>query len=185
MQTLSIWNGAEFRDIGLVDGPVRFVASDRFIALQSVPSDTGAVETDLRSQTAPTLPAGRLIVIDLASGSVTSITSELTPMFQWDPGGTKLLFASYEDPSSLDLGWHVWDDGLVSDLGVHEIQEEWFRTVAPFFDQYAQAVSLWSADGSRFAVPAVVDGENVVAIQAIAGGVPVIVDDATWVAFAP
>lgn len=185
MQTLSIWNGAEFRDIGLVDGPVRFVASDRFIALQSVPSDTGAVETDLRSQGAPSLPAGRLIVIDLASGSVTSITSELTPMFQWDPGGTKLLFASYEDPSSLDLGWHVWDDGLISDLGVHEIQEEWFRTVAPFFDQYAQAVSLWSADGSRFAVPAVVDGENVVLIQAIAGGVPVIVDDATWVAFAP
>lgn len=185
MQTLSIWNGADFRDIGLVDGPVRFVASDRFIALQSVPSETGAVETGIRAQTVPSLPGGRLIVIDLESGSTISITGELTPMFQWDPEGTRLLFATYQDESSLEFGWHIWDDGSVLDLGVLEIQEAWFRTVAPFFDQYVQAVSLWSADGSRFAVPAVIDGANVVVIQAIGGGAPVIVDDATWVAFAP
>lgn len=184
-QTLSIWNGIEFRDIGLVDGPVRFVASDRFIALQSVPSESGAVEAAVRTQTTPSLPAGRLVVIDLQSGSTTSITGELTPMFQWDPGGTKLLFATYEDESSLDFGWHVWQGGSIADLGIHEIQEDWFRTVAPFFDQYAQAVSLWSGDGSRFAVPAVIDGENVVVIQTVAGGAPVVIGDATWVAFAP
>ena len=69
-----------------------------------------------------------------------------------------------------------------------QLQPPWFRSLVPFFDQYAQSVQLWSSSGAYIGYPAVVDAEPVVVIEpldGINGTEPVIISGATWSAWAP
>lgn len=184
-QVLSVWSDGSFRDVASVEGSVRFVVGGGKAAIQSVPTDDepGGVQAAMPVQELPVIPSGRLSVVDLASGSIEPVTDVLTPLFQWDPTGSRLLYATFDTGTTLDFTWHLWSDGQVADFPSFLAQPQWFRDVVPFFDQYDQSVSLWSDSGSSFAYPAVVDGAPVVVVQPTSGESPTTIPDATWVAW--
>ena len=183
-QVLSVWDNDDFTDVASVEGPVRFSAADGRVAIQSAAvAEGGGLQAGLRSQTLPEIPGGRLVVVDVASGSVTTVANQLVPLFEWSPGGDRLLYATFESDSSLDFQWHVWEDGVITDLSPFSAQPAWFRDVVPFFDQYVQSVSLWSAGGDRIAYPAVEDGRLVVIVESIDGSVRDSIPDAVWVSW--
>jgi hypothetical protein len=185
-QVLSVWADGDFTDVGSIDGPVRFVASSRRIALQSSAGAAGGVQATSDTSPVHSLPSGRLIVVDLDTAEVATITASLVPIFQWSPSGTGLLYATFDDASTEGLSWHIWNvDGTTTDIGVYDVPQIWFRDVAPFFDQYAQALSLWSADGTQVGLPGTSSGRPAVVIVDTDDGAQTIVDDATWVTFAP
>jgi TolB protein len=183
-QALSRWSGDAFEDLAFIDGPVRFAASPSHVAIQSAgQQDSGGVGVGLRAQEPPSLPTGRLLVLDTADGSVSTVEDTLTPMFQWDPSGTRLLYTTFDDGESLRFTWHVWEDGTVVDYASFEAQPVWFRDVVPFFDQYVQSMRLWSPTGESFAYPEAADGRSLVTIQPIDGSPQLTVEDAVWVTF--
>jgi Tol biopolymer transport system component len=57
------------------------------------------------------------------------------------------------------------------------------RDLVPFFDQYAQSMTLWSPDGTAFAFPAAVNGEAGIWRQDLSGGDPIRVAGGSWVAW--
>jgi len=185
-QALSVWNDDTFDDIALVDGPVRFAARDRRIAIQSAEVAQGeSARAALRSQTLPTIPGGRLVVVDVESGSVETVSNQLVPMFEWSADGNRLLYASFGGSGSPEFTWRVWDTETTTDLSSFVVQPEWFRDVAPFFDQYVQSVSLWSESGGRIAYPAIVDGTNAVVVEMVDGSGTATIPDAVWASWSP
>lgn len=180
-QILSVWNNGSSVDLAAISGPVRFSASDSRIAVQSAEvSEGGGVEAGLHTQTLPTIPGGRLVVLDIESASVVTVSNRLAPLFQWSPDGTRLVYASFGGSGSPELAWHIWDDQATIDLSEFTVQPEWFRDVAPFFDQYVQSVSMWSQSGDRIAYPAVVDGANAVVVEMVDGSSTTTIPDAVW-----
>jgi Tol biopolymer transport system component len=53
----------------------------------------------------------------------------------------------------------------------------------PFFDQYAQSMTLWSPDGEAFAYPAMTGGIPGIWIQDIDGTDPIRLTDGSWVSW--
>jgi hypothetical protein len=183
-QVLSVWNDDNFRDIASVSGPVRFAAAAGRVAIQSIgETEIDGVQAGIPSQDLATIPGGRLVVIDLETGAIDTVSSVLTPLFQWDPSGERLLFATFDSEAELEFTWKVWEDGTVTDGVSFRAQPIWFRDVVPFFDQFVQSVSLWSPDGSAYAYPEVVDARPVVSIHQLDGSPPLVVQNATWVSW--
>ena len=137
------------------------------------------------AQALPTINSGVLTVIDLEEDSFTSVTSEPTPLFQWDRAGERLLYVTFVNDPTPALVWHVWVDGEVTDFEPFVPDPSWFATVAPFFDQYAQSVSLWSPDGTAFAYPALVEGEGRILVQHLDETVPLDIAAGNWVTWSP
>ena len=182
VQRLSVWsedNG--FRDLATIDGPVRFIAGGGKIAIQSADvGDGGGVQAGVQAQTIPDLPGGRLAVVDVETGAIETVSDVLAAIYQWDPAGSRLLFATFDDGATLNLTWRVWSqDGVIS-LSSFLAQASWFRDVVPFFDQYDQSVSMWSASGEQIAYPAVVDERLVVIVEKADGSGTQTIDGATW-----
>ena len=135
-----------------------------------------------------TTPAGPLVVLDVETGSETQLVDHLVAAFFWSPDGEKLL---YLDPASSEgqpfYRWGVWDG------------EETFETqrivpsllmvdqYLPFFEQYAQSMSLWSPDSSAFAYAGFNEaGEAGIWVQeARSDRAPVLVSDGDFVAWSP
>lgn len=184
-QRLTVWNNGTFDDIAEVDGPVGFVAAGEMIAIQaSQRPDGGSIAAALRTQSLPVIPARSLVVIDRATGTFQTVSDKLALLYQWDREGERLLFATLgEEP--LSLVWNVWSDGSSTELEVFTLQPLWFRNLVPFFDQYAQSVQLWSSSGGFVGYPSIVDAQPVVIIQSTTGEDPVLIEGATWAAWAP
>lgn len=181
---LTRWNDPSFTDIARVLGAARFVGAGNSLAIVTGGDiETGGIQAS--AQVLPTITSGVLTVIDLEDVSFTSVTSDPTPMFQWDPAGEQLLYITFIDDPTPALVWHVWEDGNVTDFEPFIPEPSWFGTVAPFFDQYAQSVSLWSPDGSAFAYPALVDGGGRILMQHIDDTDPLDIAAGNWVAWSP
>jgi hypothetical protein len=181
---LTLWDDSSFSDLARVRGASRFVGSGDSIAIVT----GGNIETDgiqALAQALPTISSGVLTVIDLEETSFTSVTSEPTPMFQWDRAGERLLYVTFVNDPTPALEWHVWENGEVTDFEPFVPDPSWFATVAPFFDQYAQSISLWSPDGSAYAYPALVDGEAQIMVQNLTDESPVAITPGTWVTWSP
>lgn len=180
-QALAVWNESMFEDLAIIGGPVRFSATDRRIAIQSAEVVQGeSVEAGLRTQSLPVIPGGSLAVVDIDSGSITTVSNRLVPMFEWSPDGSRLLYASFGESGSSEFRWHIWDDQSTVDLSDFTVQPEWFQSVAPFFDQYVQSVSMWSPSGDRIAYPAVVHGANAVVVEMVDGSSSTTIPNAVW-----
>jgi hypothetical protein len=148
---LSIWGDDDFTDIATVKGSSALVAAGNKVAVR-VSGDgesAGGVQAALRTQTLPTLAAGRVSIIDLDTLQVDTVTTEPTALFQWDLTGEVLLIAT---ASPNGLVWTTWTDGSADTLGTYRPNPQWVTDLVPFFDQYAQSVSFWNADGSRIVV---------------------------------
>jgi hypothetical protein len=96
-----------------------------------------------------------------------------------------LLYVTFVNDPIPALVWHVWVDGEVTDFEPFVPDPSWFATVAPFFDQYAQSVSLWSPDGTAFAYPALVEGEGRILLQHLDETVPLDIAAGNWVTWSP
>lgn len=177
---LALWEDGRTRDIAAIDDAAIFVGSGSTVALKVAngPESQPGVQASLRTQTDQSVGTGRFVLIDLATGSITEVSTEPTAVFQFDPTGERLLYAT----ASLEVGLtlEVFEDGESIEIGAVRPNPEWVATVVPFFDQYAQSTSFWSASGERVAVPGVVDGRPVVAVYGLDGGEPALVDDAVW-----
>ena len=178
-QLLSRWTDGGIVDLASAPGPIQFVARGDLIALQSLASPAGGVQTSLRTQAGVELPPGRLVVFDAASGDVVTVTSGVAIYFEWDVAGERLLYATIQDAGTATLQWFVWSDGSSTGYGTFAANPVWVRDTVPFFDQYVQSAPLWSSDGTAFAYPTVQDGLPIVVIQPLSGE-PITVDDAVW-----
>jgi hypothetical protein len=181
---LTQWDEGSFKDIANVRGAARFVgAGDQIAIVTGGDIETSGVQAS--AQALPTITSGTLTVIDLDAGSFTSVTREPSPIFQWDPAGERLLYATFVDDPTPALVWHVWENGDITDFEPFAPEPSWFGTIAPFFDQYAQSVSLWSPDGSAFAYPAVVDGRARILVQSLNETAPLDIAAGNWVSWSP
>lgn len=184
-QRLTVWDDGSFTDLANVDGPVGFVASGDLVAVQATERpDAGSIAAGLRTQAIPTIPGGKLVVLDGSTGTLHTVSNELALLYQWSQSGESLLYATLAD-EPLSLEWHIWSIAETSTTDSFVLQPPWFQNLVPFFDQYAQSVQLWSSSGDYIGYPAVVDAEPVVVIEPIDGSEPTIISGATWAAWAP
>ncbi len=115
-QRLSLLRDGAFTDIALVDGPVGFVGARDTIAVQATERpEAGSIAAGLPTQLLPTLPGGKLVVIDLSTEAFQTVSSELALLYQWDHSGERLLYATLGG-EPLSLTWNVWSDGQSVEL---------------------------------------------------------------------
>jgi hypothetical protein len=92
-----------------------------------------------------------LSVIDRRTGTIDRVATDLSPAFYWSPGSDKLLALVPEvTDERIWFRWGVWEDGSSFTTGRFVPSDELSRQYFPFFEQYAQSMSLWSPDGSAF-----------------------------------
>ena len=139
-------------------------------------------------QVAASRPAGPLTVLDVETGERTPLVDHLVATFSWSPDGEKLL---YLDPPTgaepMSFRWGLWDGGSVSALQRLVPSALMVQNYLPFFEQYAQSMTMWSPDSSAFAYAAMsVDGEAGIWVQeARADRAPVLVSDGDFVSWSP
>ena len=85
---------------------------------------------------------------------------------------------------NLEGRWSLWSDRGLEEVVVFGPDGSFVRDFLPFFDQYAQNVSLWAPDGSAFAFPGTIDGESGIWVQQVGGELDR-VSDGTWVSWSP
>lgn len=130
-------------------------------------------------QEIPVLPPNRLVVID-EEGTVTEVTDSPVLAFFWSPGGDRLLLL--DTVESGEARWQVWSNDTLEEVVRFGLDASFVRDLLPFFDQYAQSVSLWSPDGTAFAFPGSIDGQAGIWVQEL-GEEPRRVSDGSWVAW--
>jgi Tol biopolymer transport system component len=129
-----------------------------------------------------------LSVIDVGTGETAEVTEAPTAAYFWSPDGERLL---YLDPDpDLERFWYRWGvwDGTSTFTTPRFVPSLLIAgEYLPFFEQYAQSMSLWSPDGSAFAYPGMnEDGENGIWVQAARPDrAPVLVADGEFVAWSP
>ena len=132
--------------------------------------------------------ASPLTMVDVASGRTTEVTGETVAAFYWSPDGERLLFLD-PDPAEDQVWfrWGVWDGRRAFTTPRFIPSQRMIDEYLPFFEQYAQSMSLWSPDGSAFAYPGMdEDGEMGIWIQsARSDRAPVLVTDGDFVAWSP
>jgi TolB protein len=174
--------GGEATIVATVLGPTTFVPNrdGSRIAAQTVLPDTGSLNA--LYQQAPSLPANRLVVLDTDSGEMETVSSAPVLAYFWSPPGDRLLVLDIV--SGPQARWSVWSDGQLEEAVRFEPESSFLRDMVPFFDQYAQSVSLWAPDGSAFAFPGSVDGEDGIWVYEI-DGEATRVSSGTWVSWSP
>ncbi len=146
-----------------------------------LPVATDDVGFSVSAQQIPTLPGGRLVVVDADEGSFVEVESETVAAFSWDPTGQRLLVLELTEAGA--FRWRVWEDGGSEVFADFVPSPAFFRDLVPFFDQYAQGMTLWSPDGLAFAFPGSVGDVAGIWRQDLAGGDPVRVAGGAWVAW--
>jgi TolB protein len=186
MQTLvmSDGSGGDPAPVGRIRGFALFSATrdGSRVAVQGRTEAPDAVAA-LQGQV-PQVPFNQVAVIDVAAGTIERVTDDPALAFFWDPSGESLLtLGTGSQPATLT--WSVWRDGAATELATFTPSPTFLRDYLPFFDQYAQSMTLWSPDGTRFAFPGVVDGERGIWVQAIDGTPPARVADGLFVGWSP
>jgi TolB protein len=174
----------EPRILATVPGPSIFTAarSGARVAVQSL-VDEGAGIDAAYLQDAPLLAAGRLVVIDVATGEHVEAGANPVAAFFWSPGGDRLLSLTGDGRS---IHWEVWDDGGSTAFPDIVPSPTFIRDYLAFFDQYAQSSSLWAPDGSAFVFPGSVDGVDGIWRQdARPDAEPVRISSGTWAVWSP
>jgi TolB protein len=129
-----------------------------------------------------------LTVLDVASGETTEVTDQPVAAFSWSPNVERLLYLD-PDPAQDQVWfrWGVWDGRRVFTTPRFIPSQRMIDEYLPFFEQYAQSMSLWSPDGSAFAYPGMSEnGDTGIWIQsARSDRAPVLVSDGDLVAWSP
>jgi TolB protein len=129
-----------------------------------------------------------LTIVDVVSGRTTQVTDQTAAAFYWSPDGERLL---YLDPDPAEdqvwFRWGVWNGRRAFTTPRFIPSQRMIDEYLPFFEQYAQSMSLWSPDGTAFAYPGMSeDGDTGIWIQsARSNRAPVLVSDGDFVAWSP
>ncbi len=172
--------GGGSRVLATTPGPVALVANPQGtrLAVQSfVGEEVGGINAAV-SET-PALPTNRVVVIDVDTGAIESVSETASVGFFWSPDGMSLLVLEPRDePGVADV--LVWRDGqskVLMELAPHPA---FVTNVLQFFDQYAQSLQLWSPDSSAVVLAGAVDDEEGIWVLSAAGGEAVKVADGSW-----
>jgi hypothetical protein len=167
--------------IASLSGGAVFTATpdgDRIAVLPTGGDDIGSTVAALQI---PLLPAGRLLVVEGGNGEFVEVAVETAIAFFWDPTGSRLLILEVTEAGA--FRWTVWEDDETTPFPEFVPAPGLLRDLVPFFDQYAQSMTLWSPDGSAFAFPGAVGGEDGIFIQDLTGAEPRRVAGGSWVAW--
>jgi TolB protein len=129
-----------------------------------------------------------LSVIDRETGDVEQVTSSFVPAFFWSPRGDRLLhMLPEEDAGQVWFRWAVWGGNETITSDRFYPSQTFGRDYLPFFEQYAQSMSLWAPDGSAFAYAGINEaGEAGVWVQTVRPpGAPVRVMDGSFATWSP
>ena len=172
------------------DGPkTRLVVrdADRVRTLATVPhgvvfvvSDTGQVAYRPIDEEGR---GGPVFVTDLRGSPPEVVTRRPIVAFYWSPGGDDLLSLSVQEGEQLAFRWSVWRDRERFRSEPFLPSPEFLEGYVPFFDQYAQAMSLWSPDGSSFVYAGLHEGLAGIWVQDLGGGTPSLVSDGSFAAW--
>jgi len=171
--------------LAVAPGTVVFTAdpTGSRLAVEPVGRQPATIEALYRP--VPELALNRLSVLDIASGEVQSVTSQPVVAFFWSPGGDRLLVLGGTNRPG-ELVWSVWEDGTTTELTRFVAPTTFAADLVPFFDQYAQSMTLWSPDGAAFAFPGDIEGERGIWVQHVTGDRELRrVSDGSWVAWSP
>lgn len=125
----------------------------RFLAIESLSFPDGGIpeEDGITAVALQTAPTAELLIYDLATGEVEQVLDEQTGGFWWSPDGSSLavLVRDVGEPIGRTQ-WLVWQNGDTFRSDPFRITPVFATTYVPFFDQFAQSVSPWAPDSSRF-----------------------------------
>jgi hypothetical protein len=122
-----------------------------------------------------------LVVVDSQEGNFVEVESATAIAFSWDPSGQRLLILEVTDAGG--FRWRVWEGGQSTVFTDFLPAPGFLRDLVPFFDQYAQSMTLWSPGGTAFVYPGSVAGVEGIWLQDLEGSDPVRVSGGTWVAW--
>ena len=112
------------------------------------------------------------------------VGDESVVAFWWSPDGRSLLVLEVAEEGFPMLAWSVWEDGSMTGPTEFEPDPTFVRDLLPFFDQYAQSMSLWAPDGTAFAFPGRIGDEAGIWVHPV-DGTPELIEEGTWVAWSP
>ena len=172
-------DGSSIRELLSFEGAMRFSLSSNgrllayHVAVGNGEGDDGSLSVVGAGNVVEAI-TGSLVIHDLVDDRPQPLTTEQVIAFFWSPNGNSLLYMVLEQTDGgLWLRWYVWDGDRSLQLESFQPTLEYARGYLPFFEQYAQALSPWSPDNSRF-VYAGTDrrGESGIWVQAADGAVP-------------
>ena len=180
-QLLRIAEDGESEVLADLLGAVVFTASPdgQRVAVQSFVEGEGSVSAALPQLS---LPPNRLHVIDLETGEAEALTTEPALAFFWSPDGSQLLLLG-PGGSAGETRWSVWDGETITAGPAFRPGASWVAEFLPFFDQYAQGVSLWAPDSTAYAFPGAIGGVSGIWVAEPGGEDATKVADGTWVAW--
>jgi hypothetical protein len=133
--------------------------------------------------------ANGLYIQDVDGGRPVRVTRDDTTAFFWSPRSDALLLMTPEPDASAAQPlqrWRVWDGGMRFVSTPFLPSQTFFQQYVPFFDQYAQAITPWSSDGTAFAYAGVNDGGGGIWVQRVErGAAPELVSDGGFVMWSP
>lgn len=127
---------------------------------------------------------GPLFIVDVTTKEGEELTSQPVVLFQWSPDGRKLLYASLEEGEE-GLRWHVWSEGEDRSYGSFRPTGLFTRAYLPFWDQYAQSLSLWSPGSDAFVYASEATGGEEVLVQLLIDDAPSVVANGSFAAWSP
>ena len=165
-QALVVRDGARQRELLSFEGAIEFVVGPRGERVAYRVSDGGG-------------PAG-VEVVDVGSGDTQTVTASPTLAFQWSPDGERLLLLTVpEDGEPGAHRWLVWDGTTAREVGPTFVPSPTFlRDYAPFYGQFAQAMTPWSPDGRAFAFAGLIGDRAGIWVQELGSGDPTFVLEA-------
>ena len=172
---------AETEVVASVPNGAIFTASPDGQRIAVLPTARENVGMSVIAQEIPVLSGGRLVIVDGGDGTFVDTDAGIVVSFAWDPTGERLLVLEITDRD--EFRWRVWEGGESRTYPEFVPPPGFIRDVVPFFDQYAQSMTLWSPDGSAFAFAGAVGEETGVWRQDLEVGDPVRIAGGTWVAW--
>ncbi len=112
-----------------------------------------------------------LVILDLLTAERTVVSREQVMAFAWSPEGRRLAALVAVDPAQVQ--WIVHDGDTLVRLTPFRPSPKWQREVVPFFEQYTQSHTVWSADGRQLVAPGIdAQGSGEALVQTVDAVVP-------------
>jgi hypothetical protein len=178
--------GGEVEPLAAIDGNVGFSANPAGtkVAIQSFEPDSAgeAVEASLPAQ--EPLPPNTLLVLDLETDEPTVVSLQDVLAFFWSPVGDRLLVLEVGE-GERTVRWRVWNGETLSEGPSFQPGASFGTDFIAFFDQYQRSMSLWAPDGSGYAFPGSIDGEEGIWVADASSDRATMVAAGSWVAWSP
>ena len=192
LTVLNIATGVQ-RDLLTYQGQIQYVVdpTNAKVAYQVVPQQGGGGGGSIVSfpfgQSTGAVPAARpneLTVVDIASGTATTVATQAAVAFQWSPQGDRLAFLAGAENNT--ARWRFWSTAGIIDGVAYLPSQATAEQYLPFFEQYAQSIRWWSPDGRAFAFAGRLNGRDGVWVQGTqAGATATRVSDGQVVVWSP